>query len=173
MRQLILVPTLWSNTCCKLTYKLKTSPPPCVVIKAVIKPTYIRTPKASGTIILRQKKERKETITNSLVQLGRAKPAHLAFLSKVVCEFFQFFQVLLIDRWLRVCQRPQHVRLEKGREGEAVRAGEDSALLSGHRTVALPCSQPAPAASPQAHPSMSSQRRWGLRASTESRGHRL
>lgn len=58
---------------------------------------------------------RKETITNSLVWLGRARSPRLAFLSKVFCELFQFLQVFLVDRGLRVCQRPQHVRLGETR----------------------------------------------------------
>lgn len=55
----------------------------------------------------------------ALLWFGAALPSHLALLSKVLCEFFQFLQVLLVDCRLCVGQRPQHVRLKRRGKKEA------------------------------------------------------
>lgn len=45
--------------------------------------------------------------------LVKTKMPHLALLSKVICEFSQFVQIMIVDSWLRAGQGPQHVRLQR------------------------------------------------------------
>lgn len=51
----------------------------------------------------------------ALVLLGSTQSSNLAFLSEVLCEFFQLLQVLIINCWLCVGLRPQHISLQMGR----------------------------------------------------------
>lgn len=73
-------------------------------------------------IMMRQREKimtrtvQRETIAIPLLWFGLAQSSHLAFLSKVLCEFFQFVQILFIDCWLCVGQRPQHVRLKRQKQ---------------------------------------------------------
>lgn len=59
----------------------------------------------------KQDKDSKER-QSQFLWFGLVHSSHLAFLSKVLCEFFQLVQVLFIDCWLCVGQRPHHVRLK-------------------------------------------------------------
>lgn len=117
MLELIFVPRFWSSTCCNLKYKIKqVLHPLCGYQRS--NHTHVQQQNPQGlrdnySETEEETKQGQERDTNSLVCLGWLKSSHLAFLSKVFCEFFQFFQVFFVDRWLRVCQRPQHVRLEK------------------------------------------------------------
>lgn len=58
----------------------------------------------------------RQAITIPSLWFSLAPLSHLALLSKVFSEFFQFLQILIIDCWLCASQRPQHVRLKRKNE---------------------------------------------------------
>lgn len=58
-------------------------------------------------------REKHEERQSEFLCFGLVPSAHLTLLSKVLCEFFQLLQILLVDCWLCVGQRPHHVRLQR------------------------------------------------------------
>ena len=108
----------------------------------------------------------------------KKKKPRLALLSKVICEFSQFVQIMIVDSWLRAGQGPQHVRLQRIKRD----------MIKGYSTVLFsqkhyhweretdnsahsPYKRLAHTAFPQGPPSMSSRRRSGLPGSTGSKSH--